>query len=345
MNPYGSVGANVVEMLGGNRVAGTTRNRVCVIGELLLEFLPANGSITFSSHGQMVKSPSGAAGIFACAAAALGGNVGFIGRVGDEAFSRFVLSEVEAHGVDVSQVGVVSGRQIGLAFVEEVAGERNFIYYRRDSAGSTLNGADISPAYIRSSAAIHFPAMLLWLSQSMREACLQAITLAKAYGVLVSIDPNIRPELGDPGESGLLRRVLAQADVLTPNIEEACRISGTDNPDTALSRLLAMGPSLVAITRGAGGALLATATERVELPGIAVKAVDTVGAGDTFAAGLLVALLEGMGVREAGRFANNAAALKVSQLGAIGRGLPKRAEVLEQIAPLQAHRGRVEPGV
>jgi sugar/nucleoside kinase (ribokinase family) len=335
----------VVETLIDDRVAGTARRRVCVIGELLLEFLPASDSVVLSSHGQMVKSPSGAAGIFACAAAALGGNAGLIGRVGDDAFSRFVLDEVEAHGVDVSQVGVVGGRQIGLAFVEEVAGRRNFIYYRRDSAGSTLSGADIDPGYIRSSAAIHFPAMLLWLSQSMREACLQAIALAKAYGVLVSIDPNIRPELGDPGDNGLLRRVLSQADVLTPNIEEACRISGTDNPGAALSRLLAMGPSVVAITRGAGGALLGSATERVELPGIAVNAVDTVGAGDTFAAGLLVALLEGMEIREAGRFANSAAALKASRLGAIGRGLPERAEVLEQMAPLAARGRHVGPGV
>lgn len=312
--------------------------RIASVGELLLEFLPSTRETRFESFGSMRKSPSGAAGIFACAVAALGGNAAFLGLVGRDAFSSFVLDAVLSYGVEVPLAASRREGQIGLRFVEhlpseETGGDRRFMYYRHDSAGSRLCPDDIDPGFIDGCWAIHFPAMLLGLNSNMRDACMKVAELSSAGHCLLSIDPNIRPELHDSHTLDAIGRALALAQVATPSLEEARLLTGRQDADDALLSMLQMGPSLVAITMGAGGCLVGTHDGIEHIPGVPVGVVDTVGASDTFAAALLVGLEEGMGPYDGAAFANRVAALKVTRAGAIGAGLPTRAEVEAWAAP------------
>lgn len=312
--------------------------RICAIGELLLELLPETPEVLFEEYGRMFKSPSGAAGIFACAAAALGADASLICRLGADEFSHFVLEAVKQYGVDTSQVTIDPKRQVGLAFVEHTAHHRNFIYYRKDSAGSTLGPEHVSAQHVSGYQAIHFPAMLLNISASMRDACLSLIQISKEQGLWVSIDPNIRGELECDDSDDLLRHVLTQASILTPSEEEALLITGKSTVDDAAAALLALGPQIVAVTCGARGAVIYSADEKVVIPEFPVRPLDNVGAGDVFAAGFLVGLLEGMPLSAAGNFANTAAALKVQKQGGIGRGLPYRHEVEQALAQPASHQ-------
>jgi sugar/nucleoside kinase (ribokinase family) len=295
--------------------------------------LPETPDQRFEDYGRLVKSPSGAAGIFACAAAALGGQVGFIGRVGADGFSQFVLSALQKYGVDVSLVTIDPEHQLGLAFVQNEGEGRSFIYYRRGSAGSHLSAEHIAESYIKQSAVVHISAMLLDVSESMRAACIHAIKTAKAHGVLVSVDPNLRRELHRNGSAEVFQSVISQADILTPSEEEAQQITGKADVDEAIDAMLAMGPQIVAVTCGSKGVVAASLEERVRYPAIQVDSIDTVGAGDVFAAGLLVGIVENRPLSEAVWFANQAAAMKVARFGGIGRGLPFRYEVAENMAP------------
>jgi sugar/nucleoside kinase (ribokinase family) len=309
--------------------------RICAIGELLLELLPETPDVLFEEYGRMIKSPSGAAGIFACAAAALDAEVSLICRLGTDGFSRFALKAVEQYGVDTSQVTIDPERQIGLAFVEH-SQQRNFIYYRKNSAGSTLSPEHVVTEHVAKYQAVHFPAMLLDISASMRDACLKLLQISKEQGLLVSIDPNIRRELKKNNSDDLLQQVLTQADILTPSEEEALLITGKTTVDEAAAALLALGPQVVAVTCGVQGAVVYSADEKVVIPEYPVQPLDNVGAGDVFAAAFLVGLLEGMSLTAAGNFANTAAALKVKKQGGIGRGLPTRQEVEQALAKVPA---------
>ncbi len=311
--------------------------RICAIGELLLELLPETPEVLFEEYGRMIKSPSGAAGIFACAAASLGAEVSLICRLGTDGFSRFVHKAVEQYGVDTSQVTIDQQRQIGLAFVEHNR-RRNFIYYRKDSAGSTLGPEHVSAKHVSKYQAVHFPAMLLDISASMRDACLRLVKISKERGLLVSIDPNIRRELSRNNSVDVLRQVLRQADILTPSEEEALYITGKTTVDEAAAALLTLGPQVVAVTCGVQGAVVYSADTKVVIPEYPVTPLDNVGAGDVFAAAFLVGLLEGKSLAEAGNFANTAAALKVRKQGGIGRGLPTRLEVEQALAQAAAEQ-------
>ncbi len=121
---------------------------------------------------------------------------------------------------------------------------------------------------------------------------------------------------------------LPYTDVLFVNGEEALRLSGCAELDGAASYFLDRGVRLVVLKLGARGCSIRSAEESVDVPGFAVEAVDTTGAGDCFTGGFLAALEHGMAVRDAAAFANAVGALNVGQLGAIG-GVRSFAETLE----------------
>lgn len=102
--------------------------RILVLGELLLDFIPVRSDMRLCEAGAVIKTVSGSAGIFACAAAALGAQCGLIGRVGRDAFSRLAVGTVARAGVDTSLVMESEKGQIGLAFLEYLPEGRNYQY-------------------------------------------------------------------------------------------------------------------------------------------------------------------------------------------------------------------------
>ena len=303
---------------------------ILALGELLIDLIPGRDGMRMEDEGPVIKTASGSAGIFACAAALLGGNSGFIGKVGRDSLSRMATHTLHQQGVDISHLVQAEEGQLGLAFLEYLPDGRNYQYYRKNSVGSTLCAADLDEEYIASAFAIHFPGMLLELTSEMRSACQRAVEIARAHGVLVSFDPNIRRELTRNEEAReLMLWAVRSADVVAPTLEEGRIVTGEQEIGAVLRALHAMGPRVVALTRDKDGAVLSRDGMVAFAPGIDQPPIDPTGAGDTLAAALCVGLRENMDLARLACFCNCAGTLAIRHKGAIGMALPTRVQVEE----------------
>ena len=324
--------------LNGSNASPLTRKPILALGELLVDLVPERTGMRIEDAGAVIKTASGSAGIFACAAVLLGGRCGFIGKVGRDSLSRMVMRTLGEQGVDLSHVAVSGEGQIGLAFLEYLSGGgRNYQYYRRNSVGSLLSAEDLDEAYIAGAYAVHFPGMLLELTPQIRGACEQLVRIARDRGVLVSFDPNIRHELS--GGEALERMLWAvrNADIVAPTLSEGQFLTGETSVGNVLRALHRMGPRVVALTRDKDGAVLSMDGQVAVAEGIDREAVDPTGAGDTLAAALCVGLQEEMPLTHLAAFCNSAGTLVITRRGAIGMALPSRAEV-EALAASDACR-------
>lgn len=303
------------------------------LGELLVDLIPGYEGMRIEDAGPIVKTVSGSAGITACAITMLGGNGGFIGKVGHDSLSRMVTSALEKLGVDVSGLTVSDEGQTGLAFLEYLPEGRNYQYYRKDSVGSKLRPEDLNEAYISSAYAVHFPGMLLELSPEMRASCEKLVEIANRNGVLVSFDPNIRREISANEDARQrLMWAIRHSDIIAPTLDEGRMVTGETTIGNVLRALHAMGPSIVALTRDENGAVLSCDGQVAIVGGTGVNAIDPTGAGDSFAAALCVGLQERMPLDRLAVFCNCTGSLVCTKKGAIGMALPTRAEVEEMMA-------------
>ncbi len=228
----------------------------------------------------LYKPASGSAGIFACAATLLGGRGGFIGKVGRDSLSRMVAGTLRGQGVDLSRLIVSDEGQMGLAFLEYLPEGRNYQYYRKNSVGSLLRASELDAEYISGAYAVHFPGMLLELTEEMRGACERLVEIAREKGILVSFDPNIRRELSaDAAARARLLWAVRHADVVAPTLSEGQMITGETSIGDVLRALHAMGPRDVALTRDKDGAVLSRGGEVAVAAGIDEEPVDPHGRG------------------------------------------------------------------
>ena len=306
---------------------------ILALGELLLDFVPTRSDMRLSEQGTVIKTVSASAGIFSCAAAALGARCGLLGKVGRDPFSRLAVETVARSGVDTSHMVRSEEGQIGLAFLEYLPEGRNYQYYRENSVGSRFSAGDLDEEVVAQAQILHLPGMLLELNESIRGACFEAVAMAKRHGVLVSFDPNIRGELRWGGEAReRMLRMASQADILKPTLAEARQLTGREDVWEILDVLHGMGPKLVAISQDKDGALLSAGGQVVASPGIDVPVVDPTGAGDCFAAALCRCVQRDMPLEEAARFCNCVGTLVCTKRGAVGMAIPAEAEVEELMA-------------
>lgn len=263
------------------------------------------------------------------AAARLGSNTGFITRVGNDPFAPFLLESWRAEGIDVSHARLVEGFN-GLYFISLLpGGEREFTYYRRGSAASTMTPSDLDPAYIGGARVLHVSGISQAISPSCRETVLAAVRLARERGVLVSYDPNLRrklwPTLAEARAA--MQEVLPFADIVLPSApDEMAELMEVWSTEEGVEHLWAAGVRTVAVKLGEKGCLLGRDGRLIAIPPFVPEAVvDTTGAGDAFDGAFLHGLVSGLSPEEAARLAVVCAALNLRQRGAIG-GLPHREE-------------------
>lgn len=306
------------------------QGKIVALGELLVDLIPGTEKMRISQAGPVIKTASGSAGIFACAATLLGNCGGFIGKVGRDALSQMVEGTLREQGVDLSNVVTQDDGQTGLAFIEYLPEGRNYQYYRTGSVGSLLRAEELNEDYIASAYAVHYPGMLLSLTPEMNGACHRLVELARKSGALVSFDPNIRRELTDDAHARAeLLWAMQNADIVAPTLREGQMLTGKERIGDVLRAIHEMGPRMVALTRDRDGAVLSCDGMVAVAEGIDEPPVDPTGAGDTFAAALCVGMREGMELERLAHFCNCAGTLVITKRGAIGMALPTRAQVEE----------------
>lgn len=303
--------------------------RVLVVGSLNMDLVvycprrPGPGETVPGT--EFATMPGGKGANQALAAARLGGRVSMVGRVGVDDFGgRLVESLVEA-GVDTRRVDRTPGVSTGIALITVDAGGENSIVVVPGANGR------VTPDDIRRNAGLfkEVGAVLLQLEIPL-ETVITAARLARAAGAQVLLDPAPAPASPLPAD------LLAVVDILLPNEHEAEILAGRPLADLTAARLVAtdlldLGPRVVVLKLGRQGALVATGSGCHHVAGISVPVVDSTAAGDAFAAGLAVALAEGLDLFAAVAFANRAGALSVSRRGA-QPSMPDRQEVERLIA-------------
>lgn len=321
---------------------------IITLGELLIDFVPTVSGVSLIEAPAFKKAAGGAPANVAVGLAKLGASSGFMGKVGDDAFGRFLADTLAHFGVDVSALRFSSEARTALAFVSLSAeGERDFLFYRHPSADMLYAPEDVDVDYIRRGRLFHFGSISL-IGEPSRTATLHAVEMAKLAGLRISYDPNLRLNLWPDAETAKRGMLTGWSHVHYAKVsrDELAFLTGTDPGGlNNLSTLAAAARSLwhqdlrlVVVTHGRSGCSYVTADLAGQVPGFVVDPVDTTGAGDGFVAGLLKGLLDspradlaGERLEQVCRCANAVGALTTTERGAIP-ALP----TAEQVAAFMA---------
>jgi ribokinase len=297
-------------------------NRIVVVGSsntdmiVKLPHLPKPGETV--SGGAFSTAAGGKGANQAVAAARAGADVGLVARVGDDSFGEQAIAGFVGDGIDVRHVtrhpAAPSG--VALIFVDD-AGENCIAV--APGANARLTPEDVEAA----EELITGAAVVVMQLETPIEAVERAAALAREHGVRVILNPAPARPLSD--------EILRNVSILTPNESEAELLTGIQVEDdagaeAAARALVARGVGTVILTLGSRGAFVFESESGELVPSFEVQAVDTTAAGDVFNGSLAVGLAEGMPLAKAVRFANAAAALSVTRLGA-QPSAPTRPEI------------------
>lgn len=293
--------------------------RIVVVGSLNMDLvlqaprIPIPGETILGDKFQMI--PGGKGANQAYAAARLGAEVSMVGKVGDDIFGERLRTNLHNAGVDVSQVRCSLDAATGVASITVDSTGQNSIVV---ASGANFDWDPNEAESLRSIlSGAHFALFQLETPIAFVEA---AIEIAQSEDVQTILDPAPAQQLSS--------QILELANYLTPNESEAALLtnSSLEDPQATSAALHALGARQVILKLGAKGAFYSNGTQKHASPAFPVEAIDTTAAGDTFNAALAVALSEGQAIEAALRFANCAAALSVTRLGAQSSA-PTRTEV------------------
>lgn len=254
-------------------------------GEALIDMLPresAAGEAAFAPY------PGGAVFNTAIALGRLGATVGLVSGISNDLFGTRLVQALAGSGVQ-TDLAIRSDRPTTLAFVTLQDGQAAYAFYDENTAGRMLAPTDM-PSIPASAKALFFGGISL-----VSEPCgaaYEALMLREALARVVMIDPNIRPGFihDEPAYRARLERMIAAADIVKLSDEDLRWLDGPGDLSALAAGIMARGPKLVFVTEGARGAHGFSATQVEFVAAQQVDVVDTVGAGDTFNAGILAAL-------------------------------------------------------
>ena len=260
----------------------------------------------------------------------LGFNVQWLSRVGADSLGRFVLNTLQGEDRHCRHVEIDPQHPTGFQLKSRVddGSDPQVEYFRRGSAASHLSRSVINDTVL-SARHLHATGIPPALSPSCNELSFELMRAMRAAGNSVSFDPNLRPSLW-ASEQQMIRDInalAAHAHWVLPGLEEGRLLTGYEAPSDIAAFYLDQGAEAVIIKLGAKGAFLRTATTEQFVPAVPVaRVVDTVGAGDGFAVGVISALLENLDYCEAVKRGNWIGSRAVQSRGDM-EGLPTRAEL------------------
>lgn len=269
--------------------------------------------------GRFLMNAGGKGANQAVAAARLGGIVTFVGKIGDDIFGKQAVQQLEEEGINVNYVSIDPENPSGVAMITVDWKGENSIVVAPGSNG-TLSPADFDKAIDEFNESEYILMQLETPISTVEYIARMAAQKRKK----VILNPAPAAELSD--------ELLNYLYLITPNETEAELLTGVKvtNEKSALKAATVLhdkGVEIVIITMGAAGAFLLKDGKSEIIKAPKVEAVDTTAAGDTFNGALVVALSEGKTIRESIAFANKAASISVTRIGAQA-SVPFRKEIL-----------------
>ncbi|WP_123583464.1 sugar kinase [Pseudomonas brassicacearum] len=309
-------------------------------GETMAMFV-AEQSGDLADVAQFHKRIAGADSNVAIGLSRLGFKVSWLSRVGADSLGRFVVDTLEQEGLDCRFVETDHAHPTGFQLKSRAddGSDPHVEYFRRGSAASLLSVQSIASELLEARH-LHATGIVPALSGSARQMSFELMTRMREAGRSVSFDPNLRPTLWDSEQQmiGEINRLAALAHWVLPGLSEGRLLSGFEDPADIAAFYLDQGAEAVVIKLGPDGAYYRTQQDQGFVPGVPVtNVVDTVGAGDGFAVGMISALLENSSVPDAVQRANWIGSRAVQSRGDM-EGLPTRAEL--SAGPEAANRER-----
>ena len=305
---------------------------VTAMGELLIDF--ACEKVDPAGYPTMKANPGGAPCNLLAALAQYGCSTAFLGKVGDDAFGKMLVSTIRKAGIETRGVVIDPGVFTTLAFVTlDETGNRSFSFARKPGADTQLRFEEIDCTLIDECRDFHFGTLSL-TSEPARSATQKAVAYAGEKGKLISFDPNLRRPLWDDLEEAKEQMLwgLHQADIVKISDEEVEFLWGCTPEEGARKLHEEFGVALAFVTLGPKGCLYSNGKARgmVAAPE-GVRVIDTTGAGDIFGGSVLSRILRsgkaideltGEELERMTRFACCAASLSTQRSGGISSVVP-----------------------
>lgn len=269
--------------------------------------------------------------------ARLGLRVGYVSALGADSFGRCLAAALDREGIDRQHVAIDSDHPTGfmLKSRSDDGSDPKTEYFRRGSAASHLAPSAPLRACAAAARHLHLTGIYVAVSPTTRELVFDLAAAARTAGRSVSFDPNLRPALWpSQGEMvACLNELASHSDWVLPGLAEGQLLTGRDSPEAIADFYLDRGARCVVVKLGPAGAYFADrAGERGRAAGRQVeRVVDTVGAGDGFAVGVVSGLLEGLPLAAAAARGNSIGA-RVVQFPGDCDGLPTRPELNAMMA-------------
>jgi len=297
------------------------------LGEPMIEF-----NQTGEGGGRLyLQGYGGDSSNFAIAAARQGARVAYVSAVGDDPYGRMLRELWSREGVHHGGVATDAAAYTAIYFVTHDAQGHHFHFFRSGSAASRLRGEDLPRALITEARVLHLSGISLAISTTACDTAYAAIAMARAAGVQVSFDTNLRLKLWPIDRArAVMSDVMRRCDICLPSLDDVTAITGLSEPGAIVDHCLALGARVVALKLGAQGAIVASMQERHHIAAHPCTPVDATGAGDTFGGAFVARLVAGDGLVQAGRYAAAAAALSTQGYGAV-EPIPDAAAVRQAL--------------
>ena len=274
-----------------------------------LERLPAAGELLATDD--FLLQPGGCAANTAIALGKLGVRAAVCGRVGDDLLGHFVERDLEGREIDTSGIRRTEGYGTSKTVIIPVAGEdRRFIH--TFGANAALTAGDIEPAALEAAEVVYIGGYLI-LPSLREDELAERLREARARGTRIVLDVAVPVGQKLPADAASL--LLPLADYFVPNLDEARALTEESDPRRQAERFLEHGANTVVIKLGEQGAYVRSGEQAFEVLAPPVEVVEPSGAGDAFAAGLMVGILEGWELERSVRFASVIGGSACSALG------------------------------
>ena len=303
---------------------------VVTVGEALV-LLAANESGPLDSVRSYTSYTAGAETNVAVGLSRLGLRVGWASRLGEDDNGRYLREAFVREGIDCSHVAMVSGENTAYMYKGRVddGTDPPIQYHRQHSAASHMGPQDLELAWLTQARHLHVTGVFPALSEQTLATVKAAMMAMRSHHKTISFDPNLRPVLWPQASHmvATLNALATLADWVLPGLEEGRLLTGQDTPEDIAAFYRDGGASVVVVKLGAEGAYFDGPQGRGYMAASAVaQVVDTVGAGDAFAVGVISGLLENLALKQAVKRATWMGARAVQVRGDT-EGLPTRVEL------------------
>lgn len=298
---------------------------ILLIGEPMGLFSATEtGSIADNDYFR--KSIAGAELNVGIGLARLNHQVNYITRLGEDQIGKWIAKSIQANKMNTQYITFSNSHTTGLMMKSKVEdGDPDTAYFRKGSAFTTLSINDVKQVDFSKIDVVHVTGIPPAVSETVREAVFYLMKEAKESGTFVTFDPNLRPSLWDSPQLmvDVLNDLASYADVVLPGVAEGKALTGSEDIEEIATFYLNKGAQVVITKSGSDGAFITEkGQETINVKGFKVeKVIDTVGAGDGFAVGILHGYLKGLSWKEAAVYANAIGSLQVQHEGD-NEGLP-----------------------